>query len=392
MSRKFLIIGLIIPLCFLLTLTAYAAKSGSVSLNLPDVVGAEFSLYHIATVDVNSYGNLNYTFTKEFENCQIPLDDKNALSKLDSFISNQSAFKMTTDANGSAVCNNLPLGLYFVKQTNTVAGFAPCKPFFVSVPNDDFVYDVDASPKTEAQALIPITIKKVWNTDQLAKTPDSVTVELLRDGVAIKTAILNAQNNWQITFENMPKSDTYSIIETNVPKGFAATYSQNEYEYIVTNTASLIQTGQLMWPIPALAVSGLALLALGFVLLQKRGVQMRRFIGAFCIFLGIICLVGAVGFVLYNRQQAKDAGQFSELILQQVKNEIKESAPQPTDKMPTASALGYDSIGVLSIPSLNLELPVLTDWSYEKLKKAPCLYYGSYLSRIVAMSFCEPRS
>ena len=37
----------------------------------------------------------------------------------------------------------------------------------------------------------------------------------------------------------------------------------------------------------------------------------------------------------------------------------------------------YDSIGILSIPVLELELPVLTDWSYAKLKKAPCHYYGS---------------
>ena len=34
-------------------------------------------------------------------------------------------------------------------------------------------------------------------------------------------------------------------------------------------------------------------------------------------------------------------------------------------------------MGVLTIPVLDLELPVLTDWSYEKLKKAPCHYYGS---------------
>ncbi|MBQ1279282.1 MAG: sortase, partial [Clostridia bacterium] len=37
----------------------------------------------------------------------------------------------------------------------------------------------------------------------------------------------------------------------------------------------------------------------------------------------------------------------------------------------------YDCIGILSIPALDLELPVLTDWSYAKLKKAPCHYYGS---------------
>ena len=26
-------------------------------------------------------------------------------------------------------------------------------------------------------------------------------------------------------------------------------------------------------------------------------------------------------------------------------------------------------------------MPVLTDWSYAKLKKAPCLYYGSYYEK-----------
>ena len=47
-------------------------------------------------------------------------------------------------------------------------------------------------------------------------------------------------------------------------------------------------------------------------------------------------------------------------------------------EMPTTETNGYDCIGVLSIPVLELELPVLTDWSYAKLKIAPCLYYGTY--------------
>lgn len=38
-------------------------------------------------------------------------------------------------------------------------------------------------------------------------------------------------------------------------------------------------------------------------------------------------------------------------------------------------------IGFLSVPVLDLELPVLTDWSDEKLNKAPCLYYGSYYDK-----------
>ena len=52
-------------------------------------------------------------------------------------------------------------------------------------------------------------------------------------------------------------------------------------------------------------------------------------------------------------------------------------ADTPT-QMITVEVEGYECIGILSIPAIELELPVLTDWSYEKLKKAPCLYFGSY--------------
>ena len=69
----------------------------------------------------------------------------------------------------------------------------------------------------------------------------------------------------------MPESDAYSIKEINVPKGFTATYSKTGYVFTVTNTSTLIQTGQLMWPIPVLAISGMLFIAAGIVLLQKKG-------------------------------------------------------------------------------------------------------------------------
>ena len=46
-------------------------------------------------------------------------------------------------------------------------------------------------------------------------------------------------------------------------------------------------------------------------------------------------------------------------------------------EMQTMKVDGNECIGILSIPVLDLELPVLTNWSYAKLKKAPCHYYGS---------------
>ena len=110
----------------------------------------------------------------------------------------------------------------------------------------------------------------MWNTSASTKAADSVSVQLLNNGKVVKTAKLNSQNNWQITYDNMPESDAYSIKEVNIPKGFTATYKQDEYLFTVTNTSTLIQTGQLMWPIPVLAFSGMLLIAMGIIILRKK--------------------------------------------------------------------------------------------------------------------------
>ena len=46
-------------------------------------------------------------------------------------------------------------------------------------------------------------------------------------------------------------------------------------------------------------------------------------------------------------------------------------------EMPVQTINGQDYIGVLSIPSLELELPVISQWDYPSLKVAPCRYSGS---------------
>ena len=268
------------------SLTAFAQnfdpeKTGAISVTLTEqydkepIVGAELSMYYVATVHRNTNGNLSYVYTDDFEDSGIDMDDPSLATKLDAFIleRNIASIKITTDENGTATCRDLALGLYFVTQTSAVEGFAPCTPFMVTVPGtnaDGYVYEVNASPKTEVARLTSITIKKVWNTDASTEAADRVTVQLLRNGNVVKTAPLNAQNNWQVTYTDMPESDAYSIKEVDVPKGFTATYEQKGYVFTVTNTSTLIQTGQLMWPIPVLAVSGMLLITVGITLLKKK--------------------------------------------------------------------------------------------------------------------------
>ena len=111
------------------------------------------------------------------------------------------------------------------------------------------------------------------------------------------------------------------------------------------------------------------------------------------MFLGVLCLLASVGFVIYNNLESRSGGEFSRVLLQDVQENMvatEPTEPQQTEEkteepiletapreMLTVPAGEYESIGILSIPALELELPVLTDWSYEKLKKAPCHYYGS---------------
>ena len=49
----------------------------------------------------------------------------------------------------------------------------------------------------------------------------------------------------------------------------------------------------------------------------------------------------------------------------------------PNMEMSVETINGIDFIGVLRIPTLELELPVISEWNYPNLKSAPCRYSES---------------
>lgn len=87
---------------------------------------------------------------------------------------------------------------------------------------------------------------------------------------------------------------------------------------------------------------------------------------------------------LYNRLEDKKASQMSGNVLEQLHAEdvetdiyIPDYILNPDMEMPTIEIDGDKYIGYLLFPSLELELPVMSSWSYAGLKKAPCMYAGS---------------
>ncbi len=127
---------------------------------------------------------------------------------------------------------------------------------------------------------------------------------------------------------------------------------------------------------------------------------MKKTKGNFLIVLGVLFVAAAIGLCGYNLYEAKKAEESSlfaySLITERVvikeeektENAAEEEIPDymlnPEMEMPVISVEGTDYIGTLEIPALGLKLPVISEWSYPNLKKAPCRYSGSvYLDNMV---------
>lgn len=110
--------------------------------------------------------------------------------------------------------------------------------------------------------------------------------------------------------------------------------------------------------------------------------------------LGTALLVAALSLFFYNQGQAAAAEQASMELMVQMAEQIRqrtedlaasngmaestlETEPSASIDMTVVEIDGHGYIGYLSVPELELELPVMADWSYPKLKLAPCRYAGS---------------
>ena len=117
---------------------------------------------------------------------------------------------------------------------------------------------------------LDLTVRKVWSSDALKNRPSSVTVTLYNGDVPYETVRLGSWNNWTYTWKDPNAYGNWQVIETNIPKGYVPSYSVSGNIVTITNTRSLIQTGQLNWPIWVLGGAGLALVALGGAMLVKK--------------------------------------------------------------------------------------------------------------------------
>lgn len=122
--------------------------------------------------------------------------------------------------------------------------------------------------------------------------------------------------------------------------------------------------------------------------------------------IGLLLLAAALFLTGYNLWSDARANVSANMVLEQLNPDIQENAGMSLTALPSGESLeeayfpdyilnpemdmpeeevdGQKYIGVLKIPVLSLELPIISEWSYPRLRIAPCRYAGSaYLNNMV---------
>lgn len=129
----------------------------------------------------------------------------------------------------------------------------------------------------------------------------------------------------------------------------------------------------------------------------------RKVFGTVCAALGILLVtasLAAIGYILWNEElSGLHAQQAMEQLLQQVPEETVPATPDSADTpvmrpestqspadpafrpMPEVMIDGVPYVGYLSIPALNLELPVIGQSNEANLEIAPCRFYGTVYNK-----------
>ena len=113
--------------------------------------------------------------------------------------------------------------------------------------------------------------------------------------------------------------------------------------------------------------------------------------GTIWINAGLLLIAAALFLSAYNERESHEARDSARQVIAQLcdalpteagepepeSTTVPESLPDVEREMPVRTDNDRDYNGGLSIPSLELELPVISQWDYPSLKIAPCRYSGS---------------
>ena len=330
-KKRLLVVALIMTLVLLAftfspTAAALLSRNGNINLNLSasntgrPLENVSIKLYCVAKAYQQPNGGVRYEFIPPYDEANIDLNnlqDYYLPIHLNYFATSRNLpyTEKTTNKNGDLVFDDLPAGLFLVVPEHDIGNYFAPSPFIINIPQYDpetnvWEYDVTATPKIESNDVYDtdetptyMSVVKLWEGPM--DHPQSVTIVLLRDFQEYDKIQLGGSNNWHYRWDGLSKKHVWSIVEKDVPDGYTASYDSSSNTVTIVNTATppdgeettrpsggeddttkpsgddggkttkpvteedkLVQTGQLNWPIPVAAISGLLLFSLGWAILN----------------------------------------------------------------------------------------------------------------------------
>ena len=110
---------------------------------------------------------------------------------------------------------------------------------------------------------------------------------------------------------------------------------------------------------------------------------MKKTIGIICIIAGIAMIFLSIYLIGKNYYVEYNAGKSIDNVIPKLEEKIG-SADVGTDTLANVEETivdGHVYIGIIKVPSQNLELPIIKEWNYDNLEIAPCRFTGSYKSK-----------
>ncbi len=241
--------------------TAQAAEAAKCSLTVTyssaeEIFdGQDIKLWRIADVSAE----WECTLAEKFKKYPVTVSVRASQTERKAMITTLSAYitadniapdrTLTTDENGTAEFTNLDTGMYLVgslriKNGNEVLEF---ESFTVVLPGVDedgnILHDVSAKPKASRTEItggeITYKVVKTWrDAGNSKKRPDSVVVEIYKDGVLQDegTVELNSSNDWSCSWTDEDDGSVWEVIEKDVPNGYKVDVQKTGTTFTVINT------------------------------------------------------------------------------------------------------------------------------------------------------------
>lgn len=215
--------------------------------------GMEIQLFHAA----NASPETKYTLTDTFKSYPVDINATISQTEWNSLASTLTAYvtadavtptqEKTTDKNGAVRFKDLSAGLYLVRWTKNqtkdiVNGF---EPFLIAVPNlndnGTWEYDIDCYPKSgdytkPTNEEIEYKAVVLWNdTGFENQRPDSVQIEVFKDGVSAGVYTISSSDNWTFTWKTIDDGSEWTVVEHVTGLKYNITVSRKGNVFTIVN-------------------------------------------------------------------------------------------------------------------------------------------------------------